>query len=124
MTTHTNRQKGAAMVELAIIMPLLLMFIFGIIEFGRGFNAQLAVTHAAREGVREYAITQDAGAGTATAIAAATTLDSGSIGITLTACNYGDPTKMTVTYPFQVSIPFFTASPRGRAGEGLRRCGL
>jgi Flp pilus assembly protein TadG len=111
------------MVELAIIMPLLLMLIFGIIEFGRGFNAQLAVTHAAREGVREYAITQDAGAGTAVAIAAASTLDSGSIGITLTACNYGDPTTMTVTYPFQVSIPFFTSSPIVLSGEGVMRCG-
>ncbi|MCL1594205.1 MAG: pilus assembly protein [Actinomycetia bacterium] len=111
------------MVELAIIMPLLIVLIFGIIEFGRGFNAQLAVTHAAREGVREYAITQDAGAATAVAIAAASTLDSGSIGIALTACNDGDPTKMTVTYPFQVSIPFFASSPIVLSGEGVMRCG-
>jgi len=111
------------MVELAIVMPLLLMLVFGIIEFGRGYNAQLAVTHAAREGVREYAITQDAGAGRAAVLNAASTLDSGSVGIALSACNYGDPATVTVTYPFQVSIPFFSSSPIVLSGEGVMRCG-
>ncbi len=47
-----RRDRGAAAVEMAIIMPLLLMLVFGIIEFGLLLNAQIKVTEAAREGAR------------------------------------------------------------------------
>ena len=59
MSTKTSRESGAALVEFAIIAPLLLLLVFGIIEFGRAYNAQNSLTHAAREGAREYAITQE-----------------------------------------------------------------
>jgi Flp pilus assembly protein TadG len=39
-------------VEAALVIPLLLMVVFGIIDFGRMLNAQLSVTEAAREGAR------------------------------------------------------------------------
>src|SRR5688572_7841610 len=49
----TNRHdRGAAAVEMALVMPLLLMLIFGIIEFGLLLTAQIGVTEAAREGAR------------------------------------------------------------------------
>ena len=63
------------MVEFAIILPVLLLLVFGVIEFGRAHNTQLTLTHAAREGVRTYAITQDAAQGQSTAEISATTLD-------------------------------------------------
>ncbi len=47
-----KNQSGQALVEMAIILPILLILIFGIIEYGRGFAAYLAVTTAAREGAR------------------------------------------------------------------------
>jgi Flp pilus assembly protein TadG len=49
-------EKGAAAVEFALVMPLLLLLVFGIIEFGFVFNRYISVTHAAREGVRELAL--------------------------------------------------------------------
>ncbi|MDW7673926.1 MAG: TadE/TadG family type IV pilus assembly protein [Bacillota bacterium] len=51
---HQMRKKegGQALAELALILPILLMILFGIIEFGRVFNAYLAVNHASREGAR------------------------------------------------------------------------
>ena len=118
-----NRQTGAAMVEFAIILPLLVMLLFGIIEFGRAFNANISLTHAAREGVREYAITQDAAAGTTAAKNAATSLDSGVMVVTLSACNPGDPATMTITYPFQLTIPFFPSSAVQLNAKGVMRCG-
>jgi len=42
--------QGAAAVEFAIMLPLLLLLIFGIIDFGRALNAQVTITQAAREG--------------------------------------------------------------------------
>jgi Flp pilus assembly protein TadG len=49
-------QVGAAAVEMALVLPLLFLLIFGIIEFGFIFNRYITVTHAAREGVRVYAL--------------------------------------------------------------------
>lgn len=49
---------GASAVEFAIVVPLLLALILGMIEFGFMFQAQLAVTHAAREGARLAAVGQ------------------------------------------------------------------
>jgi hypothetical protein len=47
-----NNQNGAAMVEFAIVLPLLLILVFGIIEFGVMFYDKAVITNASREGVR------------------------------------------------------------------------
>ncbi|MGH9196713.1 MAG: TadE family protein [Acidimicrobiia bacterium] len=47
---------GAAAVEMAIVLPLLFLLVFGIIEFGFIFNRWTTVTHAAREGVRQLSL--------------------------------------------------------------------
>jgi hypothetical protein len=44
--------KGAAMVELAIIMPILLLVLFGIIELGLIMYNKAVITNASREGAR------------------------------------------------------------------------
>lgn len=49
-------QNGQAMVEMAIILPILLLILFSIIEFGWIFGAQLLVTHGSREGARLGAV--------------------------------------------------------------------
>ncbi len=48
--------SGAAAVEFALVLPLLLLLLLGIIDFGRAYNMQLALTQAAREGVRVSAL--------------------------------------------------------------------
>jgi len=47
---HQVSEKGASAVELAIILPLLILMVFGIIDFGRFFHARLILTNLAREG--------------------------------------------------------------------------
>ncbi len=44
--------RGAAAVELALILPVLLLLIGGIVDFGRAFFAQIIITNAASEGAR------------------------------------------------------------------------
>lgn len=45
-------QRGQAAVELALVLPVLLLVVFGIVEFGRGLSAYLTIQNAAREGAR------------------------------------------------------------------------
>jgi Flp pilus assembly protein TadG len=54
-----KNQKGASAVEFAIILPVLVMLIFAIFEFGIAFNNYIALTHAAREGVRLAAVAEE-----------------------------------------------------------------
>jgi Flp pilus assembly protein TadG len=49
-------RRGAAAVEFALVLPLLLALLFGIIEFGMVFKDQLAILQAAREGSRVAAV--------------------------------------------------------------------
>lgn len=51
-----GRQRGAALVEFAIIAQLLLVLLFGIVEAGWAFNQQLEVRHGSREGARLVAV--------------------------------------------------------------------
>ncbi len=111
------------MVEFAIVVPLLILLVFGTIEFGRAYNAQNALTHAAREGAREYAISQDAAAGEAAAIAAATSLKQSQITATLSTCDPGQPATVTLEYPFQLNIAFFSVSNFTMQAQGVMRCG-
>ena len=53
---HWRSESGAAAVELALLVPVLLLILFGIIDFGRAFNTQIALTQASREGVRGLAL--------------------------------------------------------------------
>jgi Flp pilus assembly protein TadG len=45
-------EKGAELIEFALVFPLLLLVVFGIMDFGMLFQRYEAVTNAAREGAR------------------------------------------------------------------------
>jgi Flp pilus assembly protein TadG len=50
------RDRGAVAVEFALLLPILLLLLFGIVDFGRALNAQITLTQLAREGARLYAL--------------------------------------------------------------------
>lgn len=50
--TDTSSMKGAAVVELAVVLPLLLTIVFGIIEFGWLFMVRETLISSSREGCR------------------------------------------------------------------------
>src|SRR6266705_4988603 len=62
-THNTARQgrardeRGTALAELAIVMPLLLVLLFGMLDFGKAFNEWITQTHLASEGARLAAVT-------------------------------------------------------------------
>lgn len=53
---YTTRTRGVAVVEMALVMPLLLLLVFGLIEYALAFHALHNMTNAAREGARQMAV--------------------------------------------------------------------
>jgi len=47
-----DAERGAALVEFALVLPLLTMLLLGIVSSGLAYNRKLDVTHATREGAR------------------------------------------------------------------------
>lgn len=51
--SFSRRRRGATVVEFALVVPVLLAFVFGLIEFGRMVMVQQSLTNSAREGCRK-----------------------------------------------------------------------
>jgi Flp pilus assembly protein TadG len=69
MTTFEHRRAGgdggAVLVEFAIVLPILLLLIFSVMEFGWAFSQHMDVRHGARETARLAAVNYGTGTGTA-----------------------------------------------------------
>jgi Flp pilus assembly protein TadG len=108
---HT--QQGQALVEFAILLPVLLLLLLGIVQFGVTFNNYIQVTSAAREGARKASVSRQLGSVAATAAArtsakgAAPNLSLSDAQITVTApgaWTQGTDVKVTVKYPYAINI--------------------
>lgn len=104
-----KRDDGAAMVELALLLPLVLLVLFGITEFGRGLSVYMCLNHATREGARLGAL----GASDADILqairASAPSLDPAQIRVTISpgenSRSTGSIVRVQVDYPFMVLVP-------------------
>jgi Flp pilus assembly protein TadG len=117
-------ERGAAAVEFAIVLPVLMAILFGVIEYGRVFFIQNSITNAARVGARTMVIESAAGlagaAGDAQAKAAAAAAVS-PVGTAVTACSTGGVTTMTVTYSL-TALSGFLPVPAQLTGKAQMRC--
>lgn len=52
LSPRVRSQRGAALLEMALTLPLLLLVCVGILEFGRAYQTWQVITNAAREGAR------------------------------------------------------------------------
>lgn len=52
-----RNQRGQSVVEFALVLPLLLLIVFGVTEFGRAWMTLNVLTAAAREGARTAVVT-------------------------------------------------------------------
>jgi Flp pilus assembly protein TadG len=93
-------------VEFALLLPLLLLLVFGIIDFGRALNAQITLTQAARTGARLAALGQP---NVVSATQAAATGLSPVPTVAVTPCPSGatqtTAAVVTVTYSFNFITP-------------------
>lgn len=107
-----RQERGATAVEFAIILPVLILLIFGVIEFGRAYNSYLAVTHAAREGARLAAVGKfNAAVVESRAYPLTTAKGLQIIGPEPTDPGHGDPVTVTVIFPYELNIPLWGKQP-------------
>ena len=131
MTARHRRlatERGAAAVELALVLPILVVLLFGIVEFAQGYNAKVELTGAVREGARALALGKTADEAKAAVIAAAPglTLSAGDI-TTGPVCPSGDASgnaTVTATYGADYQIPLFGSGTVDIDVTGVMRCGL
>lgn len=113
---------GVVAVEFALLAPLLFLLLFGMIQFGRAYNAKVELTAAVREGARVLAL--NSGDPVATTTAAAPGLDVTSITVTTSGspCVAGTQAWVTASYPFDLNIPFWQNSAVTISAKGVMRC--
>jgi Flp pilus assembly protein TadG len=58
MVQRTRFQKGQSLVEFALVLPVFVVMLFGIMEFGRLWEISNVLTSAAREGARVAAVSE------------------------------------------------------------------
>lgn len=56
---NSKLSKGQGMVEFALLLPILVLIVFGVLELGRAFFAFIAISNAAREGARVFTFRPD-----------------------------------------------------------------
>lgn len=120
----SKRERGAVAVEFALVAPVLLALVAGIVEFSHTYNLQISVTQAAREAAREMAITNDQGKAKAAATAGAPGLTPGSFSYTFSPGACAADTNMTVTLSYTGStMTGLFGSTVTVHGVGAMRCG-
>jgi Flp pilus assembly protein TadG len=105
-------QKGAALLETAIVLPIILVVCVGIFEFGRAYQTWQVLTNAAREGARAAVIQGTTDTDITTRVrnymqgGALPNYSTASVtitrGVALTGSDTG--TKVQIDYPFQFIV--------------------
>lgn len=98
-------ERGASSIEFALILPVLIMILIGVFEFGMAYNNFLAITHAAREGARMAAVNKyDESAVRADAYP----VEPDSVSLSYPGGDvHGAQAVVTIRYTNKVDVPFF-----------------
>jgi len=102
------RDRGTATVEFAIVVPLLLLLVFGIIDFGRMASDHVQLSAAARAAAVAVAAGQNSA--TISSVANAVFKGGGTVSVRVdrrcrAAPEPGDVAQVTVTYTFRFATP-------------------
>lgn len=106
---HRHGEQGAALAELAMVVPVMLILLLVVFDFGRGFHAYISVTNGARHAAR-VAMQDDK---TCTKASLSTFVQNGSSPYAVT---FSDPVEtgglcyVTVSYAYTPILPFVTGA--------------
>lgn len=98
-------EKGQSLVEFALILPLLVLLLFGITDFGRIFHAYLTIDHAGREAARQASIGKGNGDVIDSAEEKAAGIDLTSVTVSPEPRTPGTDVTVTITYEITFLTP-------------------
>jgi Flp pilus assembly protein TadG len=108
---NTKREKGQTMVEFTLVLPILLVLMLGIAQFGITFNNYVTLTDAVRAGARKAAVSRNAsdpaGACEAAVLAAGANLNATELESDLSCVSSWTPgSDVTVhaSYPYDIQL--------------------
>ncbi|MCE5258470.1 MAG: pilus assembly protein, partial [Chloroflexi bacterium] len=106
MSNRQEHNKGASLVEMALMLPILVLILAGVGDLGRAFHDYIVINNASREGARYASHFPDADVG----IKQTTVNEAVSSGVAITTSQVaigglnstkGNPITVTVSYPFR-----------------------
>jgi Flp pilus assembly protein TadG len=99
-------ERGTATAEFALVLPLVLLMALALVQVGLLVKDQIVVEEAARAGAREAAVTTDDAEARDAAIAAAVSLDTDQLEVTVDReGGVGSAVNVTVVYHAPIDIP-------------------
>jgi Flp pilus assembly protein TadG len=115
-------ERGVVAVEFALVLPLLVTLVFGIVQFGLALNTKLTLTHAAREGARAAVVGSDV----KTAVKdAATGIGLKTSDIDVVECDedeVGEQAEVEASTEYELSIPFTELGDITLSSKAVMRC--
>ncbi|MGO4493743.1 TadE/TadG family type IV pilus assembly protein [Arthrobacter sp. 2YAF22_2] len=128
-----SKELGAVAVEFALILPIFLALILGIVEYGRAFGIQVSMAEGAREAAR-YSAIHYADAGYTNAVAQQKAIDAAPIAslkladVTINSCAPGSDSVVTIS----AKVKYLTGLPTlvpflpdimNISAKGVMQCG-
>jgi Flp pilus assembly protein TadG len=110
MTNKLKNERGQTLTELALVLPLLVVLVLAIAQFGVAFNNYVTLTDAARAAARKGAVSRESGqsgACQAAGYAAGQNLNNPGTDFVVTCSSSwsaGSDVTVTATYPYSISL--------------------
>lgn len=104
-----GKESGQAVVEFALVLPLLALMIAGIVQFGITYNHYITITDATRAGARVAAVSRSTCPGNTTQAVrdSASGLDQAQLSVSVSpGCPWaiGSQVTVTATYPYSINL--------------------
>jgi Flp pilus assembly protein TadG len=108
---HLRQERGQSVAEFALVLPLMMLILLGIVQFGMVFKQYITLTDAVREGARKAAVARHRADRTSYVQNAVVTSGS-DLGPTFTTGNvsvsstwtHGEDVVVRATFPFSINI--------------------
>ncbi len=123
-----HSEQGAVLAEFALVLPVLVMILFGIIQFGIAISRAQAVEAAAREGGRLASLSSSTQADVVSRVnatlAGATGGSTPTVGLDPGTCagREGQSVTVTVTIPHRITVPLVLDRQTTLTGHAVFRC--
>jgi Flp pilus assembly protein TadG len=109
MTNRLKNERGQTLTELALVLPILVVLVLAIAQFGVAFNNYVTLTDAARAGARVGAVSRQSGSPASDCVAAvmnaAGGLQQSNLNVSCSSSwTIGSDVTVSASYPYSISL--------------------